>query len=452
MLAGVFVVSRFGPYIHMIPGKKDAKMIDERKSVNGRRIYYGWLIVLVTFLSSMISAGLTGYGLAFFIIPMSRALNVSRAAFSAVTLFRLAALPLIPFLGILVDKRHGARILMTVGSIVAGTTLILIYGVSNIWQFYFLYGIVFGLATTAIGGMVIEPALIAKWFIKYRGRAMAIGTMGISAGGVIIAPWAGWLVGSVGWELAWVGLGMTIFMCLTLPAFVLIRRSPEDIGLYPDNISPVGTTEGDVTRSLRETDNTASEYSWTVGQAAGTRAFWLLLGVNILGLVGLMPAIINQVAYAQDKGFSMITATSMATVVALCAMIGKLPWGYWAENKSLTWLISLCCLTSGMSLFVLIVADNTSGLFLYAVFHGLTMGGFPTLMNVVWAGFFGRANAGAIRGVITPPVTFMGFLSPAVAGWMWDRWGSYDIAFLFFVLAWILAGLLMLMVKQPAEP
>ena len=156
-------------------------MIGERKSVNHSRIYYGWFIVMVTFLSSMISAGLTGYGLAFFIIPMSRALNVSRAAFSAVTLFRLAALPLIPFLGILVDKRHGARLLMTVGSIVAGTTLILTYGVSNIWQFYFLYGIIFGLATTAIGGMVIEPALIAKWFIRYRGRAMAIGTMGISA-------------------------------------------------------------------------------------------------------------------------------------------------------------------------------------------------------------------------------------------------------------------------------
>ena len=111
----------------MIPGKKDAKMIDERKSVNGRRIYYGWLIVLVTFLSSMISAGLTGYGLAFFIIPMSMALNVSRAAFSAVTLFRLAALPLIPFLGILVDKRHGARILMTVGSIVAGWLAVLVF-------------------------------------------------------------------------------------------------------------------------------------------------------------------------------------------------------------------------------------------------------------------------------------------------------------------------------------
>jgi len=427
-------------------------MTKENKAIDESRIYYGWFIVMVTFLSSMISAGLTGYGLAFFIIPMSRALNVSRAAFSAVTLFRLAALPLIPFLGILVDKRHGARFLMTLGSIAAGITLIFTSGVTSIWQFYLLYGVIFGLATTAIGGMVIEPALIAKWFVRYRGRAMAVGTMGISAGGVIIAPWAGWLVGNTGWRLAWVGLGLTIFLFLTLPAFMVIRRSPEDIGLYPDNIPPKTTLEENRTGPDGGRGDVEREYSWTVGEARRTGAFWLLLGVNTFGLVGLMPVIIHQVAYVQDKGFDMVISTSVATVVAVFAMIAKIPWGYWTETKNLKLLISLCCLTSGISLFILILAKNTPVLFLYAAFHGLTMGGFPTLMNVVWANFFGRGNAGAIRGAITPPVTFMGFLSPAVAGWMWDRSGSYDMAFVVFALSWIMAGLMMVMIKPPNVP
>ena len=77
------------------------------------RFYYGWIVVAVTFLSSMISAGLSGYGLAFFIVPMSKALNVYRGVFSSITLFRLLSLPLIPFLGALVDKHQGARLLMT---------------------------------------------------------------------------------------------------------------------------------------------------------------------------------------------------------------------------------------------------------------------------------------------------------------------------------------------------
>ena len=97
-----------------------------------QRFYYGWSVVAVTFLSSMISAGLSGYGLAFFIVPMSRALTVSRGTFSTITLFRLISLPLIPFLGTLVDKAQGARLLMTLGSIAAGITLTLTATVTNV--------------------------------------------------------------------------------------------------------------------------------------------------------------------------------------------------------------------------------------------------------------------------------------------------------------------------------
>ena len=80
-------------------------------------------------------------------------------------------------MGFLVDKKHGARLLMTIGSIAAGFTLIATSTVNSIWQFYLIYGILFGLASTIMGGHVVEPALVAKWFIRHRGRAMAIGTM-----------------------------------------------------------------------------------------------------------------------------------------------------------------------------------------------------------------------------------------------------------------------------------
>ena len=417
-----------------------------------QRFFYGWVIVVVTFLSSMISAGLTGYGLAFFIIPMSNALNVSRAAFSSITVFRLLSLPLIPFIGVLADKKQGARLLMTFGSIAAGLALILTSTVTNIWQFYLIYGILFGLASTIMGGFVIEPALIAKWFIRHRGRAMAIGTMGISAGGVIIAPWAGWLVATQGWRTAWVALGITLLVLLTLPAALLVKRSPEDSGLLPDGdtLSPLSSiNQPTQITNARPPD---IEYPWTLREAVKTKALWLLLCVNMFGLIGLMPVIIHQVAYIQDKGFTPANATTIATAVAFFAMIAKLPWGYWTEKYSLRILISACGITSGLSVIILVASTGIPGLYFYAVAHGLTMGGFPTIMNVAWASFFGRQNSGAIRGAITPPITFMGFLSPAIAGWMWDQSGNYDLAFTCFAIAWIISGLIMCFTKPPKAP
>ena len=41
--------------------------------------FYGWTIVGLTFTPSMITAGISGYGLSFFVVPMSEALGVTRA-------------------------------------------------------------------------------------------------------------------------------------------------------------------------------------------------------------------------------------------------------------------------------------------------------------------------------------------------------------------------------------
>ena len=341
---------------------------------------------------------------------------------------------------------------MTLGSIAAGVTLIATSTVNSIWQFYLIYGILFGLASTIMGGHVVEPALVAKWFIRHRGRAMAIGTMGISAGGVIIAPWAGWLVGTLGWRTAWIALGITILVFLTLPAMLFVRRSPEDSGLLPDGSQLANSSSTSQPGQLNPSASDVPEYPWTLREAVRTKALWLLLTVNMFGLIGLMPVIMHQVAYIQDKGFNLVDATTLATTVAFFAMIAKLPWGYWTEKYSLRLLISVCGVTSGLSIILLVISEGMPGLYLYAITHGLTMGGFPTIMNVAWASFFGRQNSGAIRGAITPPITFMGFLSPAVAGWMWDRSGNYDLAFMCFAASWVIAGLIMYFTNPPKAP
>ena len=69
--------------------------------------FYVWLILCLTFTSSMITTGISGYGISFFVVPMSEALGVSRAEFSSVSLFRLAVIPIVPFVGMMLDRREG---------------------------------------------------------------------------------------------------------------------------------------------------------------------------------------------------------------------------------------------------------------------------------------------------------------------------------------------------------
>ena len=48
-------------------------------------VFYGWAIVGLVFSTSMVTAGISGYGLSFFVVPMSEALGVTRAEFSSIT-------------------------------------------------------------------------------------------------------------------------------------------------------------------------------------------------------------------------------------------------------------------------------------------------------------------------------------------------------------------------------
>jgi MFS family permease len=184
----------------------------------------------------------------------------------------------------------------------------------------------------------------------------------------------------------------------------------------------------------------------------GTRAFWLLMGVQALGFGGLMPVIIHQVAYLQDKGLEPAMAAWIATLVAFFAMAGKLPWGYLAERVHVRWVSAACAVSAGSFVFLLVGGRELPAFYAYAVLLGVTMGGFPTLVNLAMAVYFGREHMGAIRGFVTPATQVVGAASPVFAGLMWDRVGSYDLPFTVFALAWIAAGLLMLLARPPRIP
>ena len=416
--------------------------------------FYGWVIVGLTFSTSMVTAGISGYGLSFFVVPMGEALGVTRLEFSSITLFRLAAIPLVPLLGMLVDRREGPRLVIVIGSVAAGLSLIASSFVQNMLQFYLTFGIFFGIAMMAMGGQLVGPAVLAKWFVKRRARVMAISAIGISGGGFVIAPIAGRLVEQFGWRDAWLILGIGMILIIAPAAALLMRRQPSDVGLMPDGIGQAqpraDAAAGDGVDAVPPGE--PYEYPWTVREATRTRAFWVLLAAQVLSLASLMPILFHQVAYMQDKGFSLGDATLAATTLAGFAIVGKIVYGTIVEHVHVRWVLALSMIPAGLSVLLLVAGSSVESLITYAVVHGLTMGGFMPLMNVALAQYFGRQHMGAIRGAFTPLANIVGAVSPFAVGWMWQLFGNYDIAFMMAGGGWFLGGIVVLLARQPGEP
>jgi MFS family permease len=299
----------------------------------------------------------------------------------------------------------------------------------------------------SVGGSLVGPTLMAKWFVRKRGRAMAIGTMGVSTGGLLIAPLAGWLIITYDWRIAWAVLGVIIILAVVPASFFFIRRSPEDVGLLPDGDTP---EEGGTPKQTAKA--AVSEYPWTVRQALRTRAAWLLMAMQALGSMGLLAVLVHQVAYIQEKGFDPGTAATVATTVAFFSAVGKVPWGLATERLHVRWVTAICFVLAGLSLMLLVLGSGLAVMYVYAVCYGITFSGMASLTQIVWADYFGRQHAGAIRGAVAPASSALSASSPLLVGWLWDIQGDYVFAFTLLAGFWIGGGLLALLAPPPKPP
>src|SRR6185503_6683043 len=239
------------------------------------RIFYGWYIVALGFLAQVNCAFHMSSTLSVFLKPMTEDLAVSRGLFSLLRSGEiLLAGTLAPLIGPLVD-RYGGRWLMTGGALSAGIGFLLLSQVSAFWQFLLLRW-----SSIAIGGVfmchMVVSVTVSRWFVRRRGRAIAIASLGQGLSKVFIPIVAATLSAWVGWRGTWSIFGVITLVLIVIPALIFMRRSPEDMGLRPDGDVP---DEGNADAAAADRTTTqraihADEVLWTWREVLRTRTFW----------------------------------------------------------------------------------------------------------------------------------------------------------------------------------
>ena len=98
------------------------------------------------------------------------------------------------------------------------------------------------------------------------------------------------------------------------------------------------------------------------------------------------------------------------------------------------------------------VAEYPSLLLAGAVF-GLGMGGIIPLWGATIGAGFGRNAFGSVMGLMIPVMVPIHILGIPYAGWVFDRTGSYEIAFLTFIGLCVVSILVLAFLRLPeVEP
>jgi MFS family permease len=423
-------------------------------SLKQPRIFYGWYIVGVGFLSHIVCAFHLSSRLSVFLKPLTEELGVSRGLFSLLRSGEIVIGALMaPFIGTWVD-RYGGRWLMAGGAFLAGSGFILLSQVTAFWQFL----LVRWLFVTA-GGVfmcyMVVTVTISRWFVKKRGRAIAAATLGQGLSKVGIPLLAATLFVWLGWRHTWSVFGVLTLVLIVVPAIIFMRHNPEEMGLEPDGI--VSSSEammlsaGEIASEQRP-DGSEKDIIWTRREVIRTRAFWLLcltFGMANVGIAGLN---LHVFAHISDIGYPSIIAATVMSIIAFTQLGSTLFWGFISERVEIRKATTLMFLIQATGIATAVATTDLLPLYTGFFIYGVGLGGSLVLQEVIWATYYGRASLGTVRGLGMLITLGFGAAGAPFFGFIFDATGSYVISFVIFALALLGSAFLALLAHAPHKP
>ncbi|MBM3924745.1 MAG: MFS transporter [SAR202 cluster bacterium] len=413
-----------------------------------RPFFYGWVVVAALFMVNFatMATGTLNFGL--FVKPMGDSLEMSRGfiGWSQTTRMLSSGLSSV-IIGRMID-RHGPKLLIIISSVVTGISMIAMFYINAPWQFLVLFGVM-GLSGLSSPGALLTSTPVAKWFVKKRGRALALTTMGIGMGGIAFMPITQILIDAVGWRGGWVLLAI-IGVGITVPlAAFFIRRQPEDMGLRPDGDPPDSERPVGAVASASRQD----EYPWTVREATRTRAFWLLIAFfSIFGIAQGLGSV-HRLPYWEDKGFDATIVSLAFSADAAGAALMAFGAGLLVDRFQVRYVAFCSCIGFIVAVILMIMAYNTFFLFASTTIFGLAVGANMIVTAYVWAAYFGRAFLGTIRGIVMPAVLISQGIGAPLAGYIYGANNdSYILVWWMLIGLFGMAGLLILNIKAPPRP
>ena len=411
------------------------------------RIFYGHYLVAVTFIFLVVFNGCGVFSFSLFVKPLEEALGWGRGEVMAgFTLFYLMVGLGSPVAGRFVD-RFGARPVIPVGAVMMGLGFLLVSRMSELYLFYLGYVIV-GLGAAAIGPVPCS-AVISNWFKRKRGTALGLMAAGIGAGGVVVAPFAGFMLSHFDWRTAYLSLGI-LAMVVTIPlALIVIRTRPSEMGLYPDgDKGPVGVPEDAKRRG-------GALEGRTLKQAMRTPVFWLI-AVSFCGYTfASMGVLQSTVPFLEDIGFPVTTAASAIGAIGFGSAVGKILFGWLCDRMpaNRAFAIGLALLLAGVLVIFTVRADSSLALiWTYALLFGLGAGAWLPTLSVLASVNFGLLYYGAVFGALNMAQSMGTATGPLFAGLMHDATGSYIGAFTVAAVLLFLCIPAILLVKRPKLP
>jgi len=335
--------------------------------------------------------------------------------------------------------RFGPKVVVIAGGILIGSGLVLTSQVNAVWQLYISYGLI-GIGMSGTYSPLMST--VSQWFAQRRGLALGIVGSGISAGPLIIAPVAKWLISGYGWRSTF--LAIACASVLIIAAAFVLKRKPQDNG----GLLHCKTNNGAGAKA-NSGETLAESISYSLREALSSRAFWLM-GIVFFGVgLGLQMVIAHIVAYGEGRGLSPVVAAVILSTVTGGSIAGRIIMGMISDRIGRKMVLATSIFLEGTMIIWLIFVSHSWMVFVIAAIFGFGYGGHGTLIPALVGETLGLRHMGAILGAAVCFWGIGGSIGVILAGYVFDVTHSYSTAFAIGAVAMMMALATTFLVRQP---
>ncbi|MDA0799815.1 MAG: MFS transporter [Chloroflexi bacterium] len=409
-----------------------------------KRPFYGWWIVAAAIVLQALPAGLLMQAFGSYIVLLQRDFGWSRTvlsgAFSAV---RLEEGLLGPLQGWMLD-RFGPRAVMRVGIVVLGVGFFILARIDSVLWFYIAF-LIMAVGASMMGFLSITTVIV-HWFERQRSMAMGMALLGTALGGFAL-PVVAWGLETWGWR-AVANVSGVLILALGLPVVQIIRRSPQEYGLFPDGRDP---EEAVAARRLAGEPEPIPAPAFTAAQALRTRAFWFISLAHTASVLVVSVIQVHFIVYVtEDLEMSLSLAAWMFTLQTVTNLISRPLGGWIADRTSTRWVTIVAMLMHAVALLMLAYSTSTPMVAASALLNGLAWGTRVPVIVSMRAEYFGAGSFGSIMGISSMVVTSGAVVAPIAAAWAYDVFGSYTLSFTALAILAALGSLFLLFLPSPS--
>lgn len=402
-------------------------------------LFYGWYIAYGGAVSNFVTIGIAAFSLTVFIGPLRDEMGWTAAAITfGFSLGTLEQGLLAPFTGFLID-RLGPRKMAATGVVILSLGLLL-FSQARSLEVYYLASLLMATGNS-IGSLMAFSAAVMNWFERKRARAMGVLNAGNGAG-YFVVPIVALFVGWFGWRETLM-ISAAVVFTVGVPLALLLRDRPQPYGYLPDGEPPEDRSGAPIA--------TPALTGFTVGAGLRIPAFYLLALANACGTFAIVAWVVLQVPHLEQNGF---TTTNAALIVAFYGafQVGmRIVAGWIADTlgRRRVYALGFILQGIGMLLFVQLEPGRLWLIPFYYAAFGLGHAAWLVVQMTLIGDYFGTLRFATLRGLASMFQTPVTMIAPVLAGFIFDRTGTYDVIFSIYAGIAACGAIFVVLVRRP---